>query len=99
MFSVVPELEARERTLKAELAKKAKTQISRAWRGKSAEDVRRDWDEAAGDTGVRRAILSWYLKAVVIRRSARRGIGISTIRLSSRYGRTAPSQTSTAPST
>jgi hypothetical protein len=42
MFSVVPELEARERALKAELAKKAKTQISRAWRGKSPEDVRQE---------------------------------------------------------
>lgn len=75
MFSVVPELEARERSLKAELAKKAKTQISRAWRGKSPEDVRTEWDQAAGDTGVRRAILSRYLKAVVIRKSARRGTG------------------------
>jgi len=75
MFSVVPELEARERTLKAELAKKAKTQISRASRGKSPADVRREWDEAAGDVGVRRAILSRYLKAVVIRKSARRGTG------------------------
>jgi hypothetical protein len=67
--------EARERTLKADLAKKAKTQISRASRGKSPEDVRREWDEAADDVGVRRAILSRYLKAVVIRKSARRGPG------------------------
>jgi hypothetical protein len=35
------ELEARERKLKADLAKKAKTQISRASRGKSPDDVRR----------------------------------------------------------
>jgi site-specific DNA recombinase len=75
MFSIVPELEARERKLKADLAKKAKTQISRASRAKSPDDVRAEWDEAADDVGVRRAILSRYLKAVVIRKSAKRGPG------------------------
>jgi hypothetical protein len=75
MFSVVPELEARERKFKADLAKKAKIQISRASRGKSPGDVRAEWDQAASDVGVRRAILSRYLKAVVIRKSARRGRG------------------------
>ena len=44
-------------------------------RSKSVEDVRREWDEAAADVGVRRAILSRYLKAVVIRKSNRRGPG------------------------
>jgi hypothetical protein len=75
MFSVVPELEARERKLKAALTKKAKTELSRASRGKAPEDVRREWDEAAEDVGVRRAILSRYLKAVVIRKSAGHGPG------------------------
>jgi site-specific DNA recombinase len=75
MFNVVPELEARERKLKSDLAKKAKTRMSRASRAKSPEDVRREWDEAAGNVGVRRAILSRYLKAVVIRKSARHGPG------------------------
>lgn len=73
MFNVVPELEARERKLKSALAKKAKTRISRMSRAKSPDDVRREWDEAAGDVGVRRAILSRYLKAVVVRKSASHG--------------------------
>lgn len=74
MFNVVPELEARERQLKAELAKKAKTRISRAARDKSPDDVRREWD-AAADVGVRRAILSRYLKAMVVRKSGAHGPG------------------------
>jgi site-specific DNA recombinase len=73
MFNIVPELEARERRLKSELARKAKTRIGRMSRAKSPADVRREWDEAAGDVGVRRAILSRYLKAVVIRKSASHG--------------------------
>jgi site-specific DNA recombinase len=75
MFNVVPELEARERTLKSEVAKKARTRRGLISRAKSPGDVRREWDAAAGDTGVRRAILSRYLKAVVIRKSAKRGPG------------------------
>ena len=75
MFNVVPQLEASERELKAKLAKKARTRAGRLARSKSAEDVRREWDAAAGDVGVRRAILSRYLKAVVIRKSNRRGPG------------------------
>src|SRR6266571_1560896 len=68
MFNIVPELEARERQLKSELAKKAKARIGRKAREKSPADVRREWDEAA-DVGVRRAILSRYFKAIVIRKS------------------------------
>jgi len=75
MFNIVPELEARERKLKSDLAKKAKTRMGRASRAKSPTDVRREWDEAAGNVGVRRAILSRYLKAVVIRKSAKHGPG------------------------
>jgi DNA invertase Pin-like site-specific DNA recombinase len=75
MFNVVPELEARERKLKSEVAKKVKTRRGRISRSRSPEDVRREWNAAGGDTGVRRAILSRYLKAVVIRKSARRGRG------------------------
>ena len=73
MFNIVPELEATERRLKSELAKTAKTRVSRMSRAKSPADVRREWDDAAGDVGVRRAILSRYLKAVVIRKSASHG--------------------------
>jgi DNA invertase Pin-like site-specific DNA recombinase len=76
MFSIVPELEARERALKAGLARKAKTRMARAARSKSPGDVRREWDEAAGDVGVRRAIISRYLKAIVVRRSALHGPGV-----------------------
>ena len=76
MFSIVPELEARERALKAGLARKDKTRMVRAARSKSPGDVRREWDEAAGDVGVRRAIISRYLKAIVVRRSALHGPGV-----------------------
>ncbi len=75
MFNVVPQLEASERELKAKLAKKARTRAGRLARSKSVGDVRREWDAAAGDIGVRRAILSRYLKAVIIRQSNRRGPG------------------------
>jgi hypothetical protein len=75
MFNVVPELEARERTLKSDVAKKAGTRRGRISRAKSPDDVRREWDAAAGDVGVHRAILSRYLKAIVVRRSAKRGRG------------------------
>jgi site-specific DNA recombinase len=73
MFNVVPQLEARERQLKSDLAKKAKVRRGRVSRAKSPEDVRREWD--AGDAGVRRAILSRYLKAVVVRKSGKHGPG------------------------
>jgi len=75
MFNVVPELEARERKLKSELARKAKARISRQARDKSPADVRREWDQAA-DVGVRRAILSRYLKAVIVRKTSLRGPGV-----------------------
>jgi site-specific DNA recombinase len=75
MFNVVPQLEASERELKGKLAKKARTRAGRLARSKSAGDVRREWDAAAGDTGVRRAILSRYLKAVIVRKSGRHGPG------------------------
>lgn len=68
MFNIVPQLEARERKLKSDLAKKAKIRRGRMSRAQSAGDVRREWD--AGDVGVRRAILSRYLKAIVVRKSA-----------------------------
>jgi len=75
MFNVVPELEARERQLKSDLAKKAKARRGRMSRAKSPEQVRSEWDAAAGDVGVHRAILSRYLKAVVVRKSSKRGRG------------------------
>lgn len=75
MFNVVPQLEASERELKARLARKARTNAGRLARSRSADDVRREWDEAAGDVGVRRAILSRYLKAIIIRKSNRHGPG------------------------
>lgn len=75
MFNVVPELEARERQLKADLAKKAKARRGRISRAQSPVQVRREWDAAAGDAGVRRAILSRYLKAVVVRKSGKLGRG------------------------
>jgi DNA invertase Pin-like site-specific DNA recombinase len=67
MFNIVPQLEARERKLRSELAKKAKIRRGRMSRAQSADDVRREWD--TGDVGVRRAVLSRYLKAIVIRKS------------------------------
>jgi DNA invertase Pin-like site-specific DNA recombinase len=73
MFNVAPQLEARERQLKSELAKKAKAYRGRISRTQSLQDVRREWE--AGDVGVRRAILSRYLKAVVVRKSGRHGPG------------------------
>jgi hypothetical protein len=71
MFTVVPQLEASERELKAKLAKKARTRAGRLERSKSADEVRREWD--AGDVDVRRAILSRYLKAVIVRQSRSHG--------------------------
>jgi hypothetical protein len=41
---------------------------------KPPEEVRREWDEA-NDNLVRRAIFSRYLKAVIIRKTERRGPG------------------------
>jgi DNA invertase Pin-like site-specific DNA recombinase len=70
MFTVLPRLEATERDLKSRLSKKAKARIGQISRAKSPEDVRREWDESAGNVGVRRAILSRYLKAVIVRKSA-----------------------------
>lgn len=67
MFNIVPQLEARERQLKSDLAKTAKVRHGRLSRAQSADDVREEWD--AGDIGVRRAILGRYLKAVVVRKS------------------------------
>jgi site-specific DNA recombinase len=75
MFTVVPQLEARERQLKADLRKKAKVRMGRLVRAKSPAEVRQEWDAAADDVGVRRAILSRYLKAVIVRPSRRRGPG------------------------
>jgi site-specific DNA recombinase len=75
MFTVVPQLEAHERRLKASLKKKAKVRMGQLSRAKTPAEVQREWDEAAGDVGVHRAILSRYLKAVVIRKSGRRGPG------------------------
>jgi len=74
MFSVLPQLEATERDLKAKLRKKAKVRMGRVSLAKTPEEVRREWDEA-DDNLVRRAILSRYLKAVIIRKTARRGPG------------------------
>src|SRR5437899_9141566 len=62
MFNVVPELEAGEREIKARLARKSRAKAGLAARSVSADEVRREWDEAAGEAGVRRAILSRYLK-------------------------------------
>jgi site-specific DNA recombinase len=73
MFTVVPRLEATERDLKARLGKKAKARIGAMSRAKSPEEVRREWDDAGDDVGIRRAILFRYLKAVVVRKSATRG--------------------------
>lgn len=67
MFNIVPQLEARERQLKSELAKKAKVRRGRLARAQSVGDVRTEWN--AGDIGVRRAILSRYLKAIIVRKS------------------------------
>lgn len=68
MFNVVPQLETRERKLKSGLAKKDKIRRGRKYLAVPAADVRREWD-ATGDIGVRRAILSRYLKAVIVRKS------------------------------
>jgi DNA invertase Pin-like site-specific DNA recombinase len=75
MFTVLPQLEATERDLNARLRKKAKARMGALSRAKTPEDVRREWEEARDDVGVRRAILSRYLKAVIVRRSATRGRG------------------------
>jgi DNA invertase Pin-like site-specific DNA recombinase len=72
-FATTPLLEARQRKLKAELAKKARTRTGRAARSKSAEEVRQEWD--AGNVAVRRAILSRYLQAIVVRKSSVRRPG------------------------
>jgi hypothetical protein len=66
--------EATERDLKAKLRKKAKVRMGRVSLSKTPEEVRREWDEADDDL-VRRAILSRYLKAVIIRKTGRRGPG------------------------
>jgi hypothetical protein len=75
MFTVVPQLEATEKRLKAELRKKAKIRMGQLSRAKTPDEVRQEWNEAADDVGVRRAILSRYLKAVVIRKSSKHGPG------------------------
>ena len=75
MFTVLPQLEATERDLKAKLKKKAKARMGALSRAKSPEEVRREWEEARDDVGIRRAILSRYLKAVIVRRSTLRGPG------------------------
>jgi hypothetical protein len=74
MFTVLPQLEATERDLKAKLKKKAKARMGQISRAKTPDEVRREWDEA-DSVGVRRAILSRYLKAVIVRKSAIRGPG------------------------
>ena len=74
MFSVLPQLEATERDLKAKLRKKAKVRMGRVSLAKTPEEVRHEWDDAT-DNLVRRAILSRYLKAVIIRKTDRRGPG------------------------
>jgi site-specific DNA recombinase len=74
MFTVLPQLEARERELKSKLRKKVKAQMNALSRAKTPDEVRREWDEAT-DNATRRAILSRYLKAVIIRKSSRRGPG------------------------
>jgi DNA invertase Pin-like site-specific DNA recombinase len=73
MFTVLPQLEATERDLKAKLRKKAKVRMGALSRAKTPEEVRREWEEARDDVGVRRAILSRYLKAVIVRRSTLKG--------------------------
>jgi site-specific DNA recombinase len=70
-FGTVPALEARERKLRADMARKARVRSGRLARNRSPEDVRREW--GAGDVAVRRAILSRYFRAIVIRRSAPHG--------------------------
>lgn len=72
-FATTPLLEARQRKLKAELAKKARTRTGRLARSKSADEVRQEWD--AGNVAVRRAILSRYLQAIVVRKSSVHGPG------------------------
>ena len=73
MFTVLPQLEATERDLKAKLRKKAKVRMGALSRAKTPAEVRREWEEAGDDAGIRRAILSRYLKAVIVRRSALKG--------------------------
>jgi hypothetical protein len=75
MFTVLPQLEATERDLKAKLRKKAKVRMGALSRAKTPEEVRREWEEARDDVGIRRAILSRYLKAVIVRRSTTKGPG------------------------
>jgi site-specific DNA recombinase len=75
MFNVVPQLEANEREIKTRLTRNASAQAGKRARSVSADDLRREWDEAAGDVGMRRAILSRYLKAVIVRKSRRHGPG------------------------
>jgi hypothetical protein len=72
-FATTPLLEARQRKLKAELAKKARTRTGQAARSKPAEEIRREWE--AGNVAARRAILSRYLQAIVVRRSSVHGPG------------------------
>jgi site-specific DNA recombinase len=73
MFTVLPQLEATERDLKARLRKKVKARMGALSRAKTPDEVRREWEEARDDVGIRRAILSRYLKAVIVRRSSLRG--------------------------
>jgi hypothetical protein len=75
MFTAVPMLEATEKDLKSRIAKSTREARGRAARQVSPADVRREWDAAAGDVAVRRAIISRYLRAVIIRKSSTRGPG------------------------
>ncbi|MGH3395075.1 MAG: recombinase family protein [Streptosporangiaceae bacterium] len=70
-FGTVPALEGRERKQKAKLARQARARSGRQARYRSPGDVRREWD--SGDVAVRRAILSRYFQAIVIRPTSARG--------------------------
>jgi site-specific DNA recombinase len=72
-FATTPLLEARQRKLKADLAKKARTRTGRMARSRPVEEVRREWE--AGNVAARRAILSRYLQAIVVRKSSVHGPG------------------------
>lgn len=75
LFIVAPMLEARERELKAEIAKTTRIRAGRVARSVPVEEVRQQWEDADGNPAVRRAILSRYLKAVIVRESVRHGPG------------------------
>jgi hypothetical protein len=81
MFTVLPQLEATERDLKAKLRKKAKARMGALSSAKTPEEVRREWEAAGDDVGIRRAILSRYLKAVIVRG------GLPRVRVAGRAGR------------